>query len=76
MSRERRMHIPRDLKVEVLNAAARLGVEPKAVIRAALRKQLDLIREDEAAACEDTEMYEAWKRRRDANRAKELLSQS
>lgn len=67
------MNVPRDLEPEVRNASARLGVKPTAWLRAAITKQLYLVREDEAAAFEDTALEENWKRRRDAKRAKELL---
>ena len=67
------MTVPKELQPLVRNRAAQLGVKPSSVVRAALQKWLWQISEDEAAACEDTELMEAWKRKHDAELARSLL---
>ena len=65
--------IPPEILPQVLNRAAQLGVEPRSVVLCAMQKWLWQIEEDEAAACEDTDLYEAWKRKEQAKKAQEIL---
>ena len=67
------MKVPPELETPIRNRAAQLGVKPSSVVRAALQKWLWQISEDEAAACEDTELMEAWKRRESQKQAQRIL---
>lgn len=68
------MMVPPEVVPQVLNRAAQLGVEPRSVVLAAVQKWLWQVTEDEAAACEDTDLYENWKRRDAAQKARAILN--
>jgi hypothetical protein len=65
--------VPDDLATEAKNASARLGVPVWAVHAACLRQALPLLTEEEAAAELEPASMEALKRRRAAEKARDLL---
>ena len=70
----KRLMVPPEVLPQVLNRAAQLGVEPRAVVLAATQKWLWQISEDEAAACESTPLYEAWVKKHQAEKARAILN--
>jgi hypothetical protein len=67
------VRLPDDLAREVRNASARLGVQPNIIVRACVRKYLDLSEEEAVAEC-DPALLQARSRKRASEKARQALS--
>ena len=68
------MNVPSAFETQIRDASARLGVAPRAVLIGALTHGLELLSEDEAAFCETPELYDAWRQREAARKARIALA--
>ena len=70
-----RISLTGQLEAEVKNAAARAGVRPLVLVKAAVRRFLEAGELDEISAEDDPEAAETLRRRRVAERAAKVLSE-